>query len=167
LKILFICTGNICRSPLAEGILKVLLENKERPNLSRSNIDVSSAGTAAYFQSGATGEAIEVARGYGVDLSLHRSRLLNKKMTEDADLILTMEFKHKEIVRRMVPEVAGKIFLLKEYVNTGDVELKDEWELEITDPIGLGFPAYEKCAEEILQALKKLIRMLDEMETWC
>jgi len=152
---------------LAEGILKVLLESKERPNLSRSNIDVSSAGTAAYFQSGATGEAIEVARGYGVDLSLHRSRLLNKKMIEDADLILTMEFKHKEIVRRMVPAAAGKIFLLKEYVNTGDAELEDKWELEITDPIGLGFPAYEKCAEEILQALKKLIRMLDEMETWC
>ncbi|HDP70509.1 MAG TPA: low molecular weight protein arginine phosphatase [Actinobacteria bacterium] len=161
LKILFVCTGNICRSPLAEVFLKTLIKDEKVSAYLCEGLEIFSAGTSAYFQSGVTKEAIEIARKYGADLSLHRSRLLNKKMIEDADLILTMETRHREFAKRLAPGCLDKIFLLKDYVGEGN-QPKNVYEHEISDPIGLGISAYEKCAKEIIKAIKKLIIRLDE-----
>jgi protein-tyrosine-phosphatase len=95
-RVLFICTGNSCRSPMAEGILKKMLrENKV------DDFEVSSAGISAPSGVPASLFTMEVSKTRNVDLSQHRSRQLNKQILKKADLILAMSDEHLEYVRRM------------------------------------------------------------------
>jgi protein-tyrosine-phosphatase len=107
-KVLFVCTGNTCRSPMAEGILRKLLEDKGVEGL-----QVSSAGTYALRNAPASLFAMEIASDRSVDLSRHRSRQLTQEMTGKADLILAMSKEHLDFIGRIDRKAGGKAFLLK------------------------------------------------------
>ena len=103
MKILFVCSGNTCRSPLAEAITRRLIARA-----SRDDVTVSSAGTNAWDGSPASDGALLVGMERGLDLSAHRSRLLTEEMVKEADLILVMAPPHIARVREMSPKANVK-----------------------------------------------------------
>lgn len=149
MKIMFICTGNICRSAMAHWLLKKKLEER---NI--KNVEVYSAGIYAVEGDTSTYEAIEVMEEYGVDLKKHRATKVQNSNIKDMDIILCMTLSHKRDLIYMYPELKEKIYTLKEYV-------KDEKNgVEIRDPWGYDIVTYRFCASEIDACLDKLIEML-------
>jgi len=138
-RILFVCTGNICRSPLAETLLKRALHER-----AVEEVSVESAGTGAWDGAPASEGAYLVALERGLDLSSHRARLLTREIVEDASLILTMARHHRARVHELGGE--GRVHVLGEYVG------KNGEEAEVGDPFGGDLEVYrDTCAE--LEAL--------------
>lgn len=109
MKILFVCTGNTCRSPMAEHLFRNMAEKE------KLNVEVRSAGISAYIGSPASKKAVEALKEKGVQAS-HKSRPLNKEMIDWADLVLTMTESHKQLVINRFPKAVDKVFVLKEFV---------------------------------------------------
>ena len=130
MKILFICTGNTCRSPMAEVIAK-----KKYPQ-----IEFSSCGLCAFSGDSATTESIDVMKEYGIDLSTHRARPFNVYMAEEYDIFAVMTKQHYEALSDIIPQ--EKLVIL------GD---------GIPDPYALGKEAYIRCAQQIDAAVDTLI----------
>lgn len=113
-KILLLCTGNTCRSSIAEGLLKHKLaqipEGVCKP-------EVVSAGLSAFDGSPASEEAVRAMRERGIDISSHRARNVTRDIVNSADLILVMTLAHKRMTLDRFPEARGKVFTLKEYIS--------------------------------------------------
>ena len=145
-NIMFVCTGNICRSAMAEYLLKKKLKEH---GLNRK-VNVCSAGTYAYDGDISTYDALDVMKyDYDIDMTLHRATAIKSSNIEDMDLILCMTYSHKKTLEMMYSNIKEKIFLLKEYVGIGS---------EIDDPYGYGIKVYKNCAKEIDEALDLLIK---------
>ncbi len=110
--ILVVCTGNVCRSPLAEGIVRRALQAR----LGEEAPLVSSAGVAGWEGSQATAESVAAAREVGIDISGHIARLMTPAMISGADLIVAMAEEHRQAAVRAVPSAAPRTFALKELV---------------------------------------------------
>lgn len=151
-SILFVCTGNTCRSSMAEAMFKDMLTG------AGPKIGAASAGTAVFCGQGASKHAVEVMKGMGIDLSGHTSRPVGLDDLDRAGLVLTMTRAHKRMVLELAPEASEKVFTLKEYVYR---DLKDA-ELDIPDPFGGSVKEYRVCALEIRDALEKLVEKLKE-----
>jgi protein-tyrosine phosphatase len=128
-SILVVCTGNICRSPMAEGLLRDALGRR----LGDRAPDVSSAGTAGWEDSPAMPESVDAAREFDVDISDHRGRRLTLGMMRDADLLLCMATDHRDSIGSAAPDLGARAFTLKELVRL--------LEAQPTDPRGDGFGA--------------------------
>src|SRR5258706_9796445 len=140
--VLFVCTGNICRSPLAASLLERAL--KERG----LEVDVTSAGTGAWDGAPASEGAYLVGLERGLDLSGHRARLLTRELVEGADLVLTMARHHRARVEELGGE--GRVFVLGEYAG------RDGEDAEVSDPFGGDLDVYrDTCAE--LEALSTAV----------
>lgn len=111
-SILVVCTGNVCRSPLAEGFLRAALERR----LGADAPVVTSAGTAGWHGSAAMPESVEAARERGVDISTHVARRLAVEHAEGADLVVAMAAEHRDAIAALRPELADRTFTLKELV---------------------------------------------------
>lgn len=148
--ILFVCYGNICRSPMAEGLLKKMLKDFDDP----VKIEVLSAGLNAYGGP-PTREARAVMRKKGVDIPSFTSKQLTEDLIEKVDLILTMEKSYKDTIILRHPKSEHKVFTLKEFAG----ETKD---MDINDPYWKGMEAYERCAKEIELTLAKALERIVE-----
>lgn len=148
MNILFICTGNTCRSPMAEGLMKDLAKKKN------IDIKVDSAGLFAFEGQLASKEAVLVMEEEGIDISNHRAKMVNKSLLESADLILTMSISHKRQLLREYGFIKNKVYTLKEYAY-GSKE-------DIQDPFGQSINAYINAKNEIKESI---IKVLEKIET--
>ncbi len=133
-NILFVCTGNTCRSPLAEAIFNKMAENAGR------KFFVRSAGLYVLPGEPASKNAVLAAEELGLNLAGHQARPLTKQLLQDAELVLCMTQSQAEQLVRVCPEAAGKIFALKAYARQGG---------DVADPFGGGQDEYRACAEEL------------------
>jgi protein-tyrosine-phosphatase len=152
LNILFVCTGNTCRSPMAEALFKNMIKDGE--------FEVRSAGLAAIDGQPASQHVTEVLKKRDI-AHTHSAKMLDQELIQWADLILTMTFAHKMGILNSYKESHGKVFTLKEYVTEED-ELESEEMLnwDIADPFGGDYELYQACADEIEASLQKLIKKL-------
>ncbi|MBW6473631.1 MAG: low molecular weight protein arginine phosphatase [Anaerolineaceae bacterium] len=141
-SILFVCTANQCRSPMAEAIIKDYIKRMDLP----TNWIVQSAGTWAENGHPATPSGVKAMALRGLDTSLHRSQSITKDLLKQFDLILTMESGHKEAIQIEFPEFSKKVFMLSEMSGV---------EINIDDPIGGTFEDYLNTADEIDELISK------------
>lgn len=141
MNIIFICTGNTCRSPLAEAIARELWSE------SKESFNFSSAGTQAIGGLKASENSMIVARENKLELKDFLSRRLNRKEVEKADLLLCMTLNHKNIINNEYPQLKEKTFTLKEFCGK---------EGDISDPFGKDLQEYRRCFNEIRDCLKTI-----------
>ncbi len=137
MRILLVCTGNTCRSPLAEALLK-----RDLAERGVEGVEVASAGTGAWDGAPASDGAYLVGLEHGLDLSAHRARPLTRELVQGADLILTMARHHRARVEELGG--GGKTFLLGEYAGKGEPAS------EVRDPFGGDLEGYRETLDELL-----------------
>lgn len=152
-SVLFVCTGNSCRSVMAEGLLE-----KRLKELGKDNITVRSAGVMALGGVAPTDETIKVMSDEGIDVSGHRTKGVTHDLIKNSDVILVMEKLHKDIISKDVPEAASKIYLLKEFGNP--VKAKGHDKLGIRDPMGMPIDVYMDCLGEIKEEIERIAGLL-------
>ena len=150
--LVFVCTGNICRSPMAEGIMKDCILDEIESGGAPLPIMVSSAGTSAVEGFPASEYAIQAASQHGIDIGSHRSTQLSDSIVEKADLILTMEPGHTAIIRQYWPGYET-VYELKSYNSDRPLRNLDR---TIIDPIGMGLDIYLDVFDEIKREIDRI-----------
>ena len=148
--VLFICTGNICRSPMAEGIFRHVVQG-------HGNYRVLSAGLGAMHGQAPSEHAVQATKELGIDISGQRSRMLTAEMVQQAYYIFGMTHSHVDTVMVLYPQAAEKTFLLREFDDT-----LDTFEKDISDPIGGSYEVYLNCRDQIEQGIVSLLRFIEQ-----
>jgi protein-tyrosine phosphatase len=140
LMVLFVCTGNTCRSPMAETLFRSLAAERlgcRVDEIERHGVVVASAGLAAWGGGPASAGAIEAMHEMGMDLTGHESQPLTEALVSQADVILTMTAAHRAAILSQFPEAGGRVSILSP-------DRRD-----VLDPVGGTLETYRKCARQI------------------
>jgi protein-tyrosine phosphatase len=177
--ILLVCTGNICRSPMAEGFIRRQLADR-----GIQGVEVESAGVSGWDGSPATEEAVHALHELDIDISEHRARRLTGRLVDAADLVVAMAAEHRDAVSRVVPSAGSRTFTLKELVRL--LESEDDpgegtppdallqarvegadarragvgppsGDEDVADPLGLGLEAYRATAWELEELSARVV----------
>src|SRR5436190_8211748 len=151
--ILFVCTGNICRSPMAEGLFRHAVRG-------RGDYRVVSAGVGAVDGQPPSAHGVRALKELNIDISRHRSRMLTSELVNQADYIFGMTHGHVDAVTLLYPQAAEKTFLLREFDETLDIFEKD-----ISDPIGGSYEVYTACRDQIEQGIVSLLNFIEQTTT--
>lgn len=155
-SVLFVCTGNTCRSVMAEYLLR------DRAKKAGIELKVASAGVGAFAGDSAADNAVKVLAELGLDASNHRSKLTHPHLLEEFELILVMTESHKLHLLQLAPHLSERIFLLKELSQTAGAgqDLGDEMEktYNILDPFGQSIEVYRESREEIDDAVNEILQ---------
>jgi protein-tyrosine-phosphatase len=143
-KILFVCTGNTCRSPMAEAIARKFAIERGLPEL-----EVASGGTSAWEGAPASDGALLVAMERGMDLSDHRAQSLTRELVRSSDLILAMGPHHLERIEALGGE--GKAFLISDFASRGASHRA------ISDPVGAELDVYRITADELEDEVRRVM----------
>jgi protein arginine phosphatase len=168
MRLLTVCTGNICRSPMAAALLRRHLDARRC-----DDVEVVSAGTWAEHGSPASSGAQHVMRNRGIDISGHRSQPLETHHVDSADLVIVMTSVHVREVLDLEPAADRKIFMIKEFPELEPARRDGPLEsilggrrpdprrsLDVDDPIGLPVMAYERCFRELESGVVALLDVL-------
>src|SRR5580765_3723239 len=147
--VLFVCTGNVCRSPMAEGIFRRAVQG-------RGDYRVFSAGLGAIEGQPPSTYGVQAVKELGIDISGQRSRMLTPELVQQADSIFGMTHSHIDTVMMLYPFAAEKTFLLREFDET-----LDQFEKDISDPIGGSYEIYLTCRDQIEQGIPSLLRFIE------
>jgi len=147
MKIVFVCTGNTCRSPMAEAIAKSLAKKYSL------EAEIFSAGILVLSEVNASENALKAMSELDLDLTYHVSKQISSQHMESADLILTMTSHHKNFLTREYASHQSKIYTLSEYANCP--------EKDVADPFGKNLAEYKICADEIHKLLKVVFTRKD------
>ena len=149
--IVFVCTANVCRSPMAEKLFIDALEKVE----SKKNIKVFSAGISAMDGDQASENSIQACEEIGLDLKDHRSEALTRTKAENASAIFCMTESHRALLQMYfdLPEKT-QIFLMREFIEDGSKELPD--------PFGQSLEVYRDCRENMKEALPSLLNWVEK-----
>ncbi|MGH2637308.1 MAG: hypothetical protein ACRDHU_14345 [Actinomycetota bacterium] len=176
-SILVVCTGNVCRSPVAEGLLRAAMQRR----FGERAPSVASAGTAGWEDSGATRESVLAAADIGVDIDGHRARRLLAEHVREATLVIAMAGEHREDVSLLEPGAMDRTFTLKELVRlvealpppaegTGPGPGLTPRVAEAAELRRSGFegdPLDEDVADPLGKPLRTYRALARELETWC
>ena len=148
--VLFVCTGNVCRSPMAEGLFRYAVRT-------RGDYRVISAGIGAVDGQPPSPHASKAMKELGIDISRQRSRMMTAELVQQADYIFGMTHGHVDAVNLLYPQAAEKTFLLREFDET-----LDTFEKDITDPIGQSYEVYLNCRDQIEQGIASLMKFIEQ-----
>lgn len=151
-RVLFVCTGNTCRSAMAQAALKKLIDDA-----GLENIEIQSAGAGALAGHPASGFAVEAVKLWGADLTGHSSQSLTRDLIEASDLILAMAPSHFNAVLGLSPEAFDRTFLFKKFPERGDAGEG------VIDPIGSPLTVYNEVFLDITAELERILPEAIEM----
>lgn len=149
--VVFICTGNVCRSPMAEGFYRAMTESDEA-------IRVGSAGISAFDGQAASRHSVEVMKQEGIDISAHTSRMLTPQIVQEASHIFGMTRSHRDAVQMMFPQAREKVFVLREFLVGPDAD----FDLDVSDPIGGSLEEYVRTRNLIKESLDSVANFVNE-----
>ena len=154
MRILFVCTANICRSVMAEAILTHLLGDQ------RKSVKVDSAGIDALIGQSPDEFTQQVTSSHGLDVSTHQARQLTQETLEQSDLVLCLAENHRRSILSAYPRSASKVFLLKQFRRKQPLKYPS-----VDDPIGRPLYHYEHCYFQIEEEVRRVASLLVEDET--
>lgn len=148
--VLFVCTGNTCRSPMAEGLFRKAIEG-------RNDFEVGSAGVAAYKGSSASPETLSILKKRGASLDGFKSRPVSDALLNQATHVFAMTEGHLAMLEARFSDHADKFYLVREFSGISDKRQG----IDVPDPIGMGTAAYEEVAKVLEAAIPKIIAYVD------
>lgn len=150
MHILFVCSGNTCRSPMAQALLTEQLKNKK--TIACDAVIAQSAGLYAREGEPASREAVKVMAEMGIDISRHQAQMLNNNLLQWADLILTMTMDHYQGIIRKYDIPSRRIYTLAEF-SRGE-------HADVVDPFAAGIQTYRQCARQINSMIEEIIKKI-------